>query len=646
MSADYRSVLSSIVHLSRQQKEGDKISLTYLAEQLSCTVHELEDAVRLVEQEGYVSIAHPTPRVTVLHPTIRGYEKVQEWEEKAQAKVPGRRFFTLGKIIGTSLFAVLLGIVWWYLGINTSQIEPLRVQMVPFKIYNQYTDTQGRFYYDVLNTARQTGEIGNPDGSITATLDGKIVIGFDVESTAENHQVNVQSIDVELVREDVSEVLDLDSIIHGQGGGVPQDYEVRLDPALSLAAGKPVIVHAEIVMPSNVEYVYLRPGEREVFRMYLTLPEPGRYQLTPIINYTFQDKSSTQRTGTTPVYYPRRFRYAIKNYDNSSNTATYTPGQVILDTQSKSFSIPESFGYQSQSCVDLNKWIAFVAWLSWGNDARLFILNPMTGMLDMLTDHIRDIDILGWDYSNTLYFSESFLDYRTYTTSTEIKSWNPDQGTRGFTLKDLPQDLYNPAKYNNECREPGLCLESTQQDTNGDGIINYEDVDQIVLFDSINNKMVRLGFSNQDQSGPAYSPDKNKILYIEGSRCEGEYGDHIMVLDVNTRDLQQVTISQGTIRSTVWSPDGQRIAYASTSCKDGFSQIHIVDLVGLTDLAITSETSQDTVFGWSSDSNWLLIGGDQIALVSRNGVCVQPILPSVSVEKDVEDPFVQGVIQP
>jgi len=634
------------VHLSRQQKEGDEISLTYLARQLSCTVHELEDAVRLVEQEGYVSIAHPTPRVTVLHPTIRGYEKVQEWEEKAYAKVPGRGFFTFGKIIGASLFAVLLGIAWWYLGINTSQIEPLRAQIVPFKIYNQYTDTQGKYYYDVLNTARQTGEIGNPGGSITATLDGKIVIGFDVESTAENHQVNVQSIDVELVREDVSEVLDLESIIHGQGGGVPQDYEVRLDPALSLAAGKPVIVHAEIVMPSNVEYVYLRPGEREVFRMYLTLPGPGRYQLTPIINYTFQDKSSTQRAGTTPVYYPRQFRYAIKNYDNSSNTAVYTPGQVILDTQSKSFSFPESFGYQSQSCVDLNKWIAFIAWLSWGDDARLFILNPMTGVLDMLTDHIRDIDILGWDYSNTLYFSESFLDYRTYTTSTEIKSWSPDQGTRGFTLKDLPQDLYNPAKYNNDCREPGLCLESTQQDTNGDGIINYEDVDQIVLFDSINNKMIRLGFSNRDQSGPAYSPDKNKILYIEGSRCEGEYGNHIMVLDVNTRDLQQLTISQGTIRSTVWSPDGQRIAYASTSCKDGFSQIHVVDLAGLTDLAITSETSQDTVFGWSSDSNWLLIGGDQIALVSRNGVCVQPILPSVSVEKDVEDPFVQGVIQP
>lgn len=644
MDAGHKSVLGWIVRLARQQKDGDAISLAYLARRLSCTAQELEDVTRQLEREGYVVITHPAPKVTLLHPTVRGYEKVQEWEEQAHTKASGRRFLSLGRIIGASLLAVLLGIAWWWLGLNTNQMEPLRAQMAPFKIYNQYTDALGKSFYGVLNTTLKNGEIGNLDGSISATLDGKIVVGFDLESTAENHQVNVQSIDVELVREDVSDTLDLESIMHGLGGGEPQDYEVRLDSTFSLPSGKAVIVHAEIVMPSDIEYVYLKPGEREVFRMYLTLPGPGRYQLTPIINYTFQDKSSAQRAGTSLVYYPEKFRYAVK-YSGTSDTTSYTPGHIILSTQSKSFTFPELPQYNRQPCVDLDKWIAFITMVSWG-DGRLFILNPKTGVMDMLTNHTREIEILGWDYSDHLYFSERFRDYRTYIESTEIKSWSPEQGTLNITLKGLPQDLYNPANHNNTCLSPGVCLDSTQQDTNGDGIINFMDEDQVVLTDSINNKVTRLGSSNQHQSKPVFSPDKNKILYIEGSGCNGEDRDSLHVLDAKNLASQQISSSQGAIPSKMWAPHGQKIAYVITSCVDGHSQVHVVDLVDMKDVTIASGVSQDTVLAWSADGNWLLIGGDQIALVSQDGTCLQTILPMLSAEKDIEGFFTQGVIQP
>jgi hypothetical protein len=230
MPSDYEVVLSLIVYLTDQEEGRTSTSLTHLAHRLSCDPDSIAETVRKLEKEEYVHVDEPNPRVFLIQPTLKGIEKVTEWKTKKRTESPGGRFLSAVKHTVVVLFGLLVGFLLWWLGLSPDQLEPLSSR-VPFKVYDQWAsvilEENGRLSYEALKVSPRSDEITNPNGSIAATLDGRIALSFDVESVARNHQVNIESIHVEIVHQAPPEVTDILEIIHGRGGGATWDYEVR-----------------------------------------------------------------------------------------------------------------------------------------------------------------------------------------------------------------------------------------------------------------------------------------------------------------------------------------------------------------------------------------------------------------------------------
>lgn len=642
MTADYKSILSWIVRLSKRQKDNKGISLAYLAGQSSYSIQELENVIQLLEEEGYIVTRHPTKKVTLIQSTISGYEKAQEWDKQALAKTPKAKFLTLGKVIGGSLLAALIGIVWYWLGISNNTMEPLKSSIAPFKIYYQWSSARlwstGGLDYETVNANIEKDEIRNPDGSIAATLNGEFSIWLDVESTAQNHQVNIQSIDVEITRKLLPDVTDIFQFFVGLGGGQVWEYNVPSSATESLPLGGTTIAHSQLLIDDQpVDYVYLRPGERETLHITVSLAEIGRYRITPIINYAFQDNNSNIRGGTSVIYYPENIRYWNTIYDDATQTSSFYPaGKMIVNTVDTNFTVLDPISYAPLSCFGIrNKWIAFVAKLS-SDDHRLFAFQTSTGNMVMISPFGKSPHILGWDSSENLYFSEEWYDRPTEQTIIQYKKWNPNSGSLPIDQLEIPASLAGFSSFDNTCSQKGgFCVSTATQDTNNDGVVGTGDLHQVVLEDLSGNIIRRIGMSNEWQDNPILSPSGTNIIFREGSGCL-KRPEKLLVIDVNGNNLTQITTFPSDNRTILWSPNGALIAYAANrsmdslgnaSCEINSYQVILYNLQTNVELNLTPGKRYDSVLGWSNDSQWVLIGGDNLSIVSKDGTCFQTLVP-------------------
>ena len=100
----------------------------------------------------------------------------------------------------------------------------------------------------------------------------------------------------------------------------------------------------------------------------------------------------------------------------------------------------------------------------------------------------------------------------------------------------------------------------------------------------------------------------NLYVYASGvpyiafsSNRDGDYD--IYTMDINGKNLQQLTDHFADEISPTFSPDGQRMAYGSN--RDGNEDIYVMNLKTKVSRRLTHHPARDSTPAWSPDGRWI-----------------------------------------
>ena len=592
----------NIITLFKRQGNISPISLAYIAKKENIEVEKLKDYIALYLNEGYLRDESPPGNKVILFvPTISGLEKAEEWENDFQSKTIKGKSKHFWGIFGGVLVATCTGIFLYWIGVSTASIEPLRPYH-PFYLHDQkaliekFGSSHDYFARNISSISKD--EYTNPDGTITATLDGWISLEFDAQSTAEKYRIGIQSIDIEIIRQEPPEISEILMKSRGLGGGVIRNYEVPEWTTKDIEVGKAKTVSAEIVENNELDYVYLEPRERERIRIRMFLEQPGIYTLRPIIHYDFGDKSSTYRSSiATKIVYPLKYQYFVAKWLDAENVAIEPIENIILNTQSNEIVLSNISTIQDrQACFSLQNWLAFQMDVA-DYDYRLFVLNLGTGDLRILSGANTTISQMFWNEQN-LYFEES------YRGETRVKSWNENSGVR-----EIENEIIEFAP------EPDLDAKFGRK---------------------------------------AVSPDGTKISYSTGFDCSAGYSNNIEI-ETSQGLIRPLIETPSDINSMAWLNDNETLAFSTNLaidnsgnpyCEDYAYQIYKINILSGQAKQITNGTWHKDILTVTKDNDWLVVAGDDLVMVNSDGSCYQQLFPGFFQTEPRINVFRSAIIHP
>lgn len=670
MSEEIERVLMILVDKSYSQDQSG-VSVGYLSKRLDIEHQPLLKIIEMLEQAGYVQVQQ-FGRVKLVAPTLQGYEKAAVWQKDEREKSWLKRIPTLLKVISGSLLAALLGLLWWWLGLSpqTSSLQPASAS-IPIKVYQVDISPPtepipaGSWFH--FPNAPQPGQAIYfesydeynelllellPD-YIPVTFDGWVHFHLDVESVATRYQVNIDAILVQIEFSPIDSLEDIYYFTPALGGGVVRKYELDLSAQPTYSTQEGIQIY-EAVLKSDgeaVDYIFLKPGERESIEIAINLGTPGNYVLTPIINYAFREESSSLQTNSYHVVYPQRYRTWFRDQNPISTSGGVRTGgdgfikayDIVVDTQSGHIQISDRPVQAASSCLPSVRWIAFESsMVTYGYMNRLFLISTNGNSLGMIG--ARDLHgvrrYLEWTDNNKLLIGEPVWDEALSKYVHEVKSVDPSGGRADIVASDtLPAaELWYDDAWNDICLEPGQgCLITRSfDDTNGDGRIDNQDARQIYL--DQNGVLTRLGFSGEDQAYLSLSPDEMSIAFVQGeglgATCRYDDVQNVYVMRTDGSELRQVTDTFGWYRNPVWSSDGRYLAFESARLPDNGGELHcfesiyhiyVVDLETGNEIQLTSGSLSDHGPQWSADGQWVLAGGERLSLSRWDGSCSQDV---------------------
>src|SRR5450432_2813851 len=100
-------------------------------------------------------------------------------------------------------------------------------------------------------------------------------------------------------------------------------------------------------------------------------------------------------------------------------------------------------------------------------------------------------------------------------------------------------------------------------------------------------------FSDRYVTGLDCSPDRRSLIF---------WYIFLYRFDLASEALTQLTLGQGLSQQSVWSPDGQRIAFIDDITPGSNREIFTIAADGSRKTQVTTNRSQETSLSWSPDS--------------------------------------------
>ena len=115
---------------------------------------------------------------------------------------------------------------------------------------------------------------------------------------------------------------------------------------------------------------------------------------------------------------------------------------------------------------------------------------------------------------------------------------------------------------------------------------------------------------------PAWSPDDKRIAFVT-AREEDDWNDDIYVMDVDGGNQRNITNNRHLVSGPAWSPDGKRIVFVSQ--REGHfrsrfgitSEIYVMDADGKNEQRLTENRQNDWMPSWSPDGERIAFASDE-----------------------------------
>lgn len=131
----------------------------------------------------------------------------------------------------------------------------------------------------------------------------------------------------------------------------------------------------------------------------------------------------------------------------------------------------------------------------------------------------------------------------------------------------------------------------------------------IYIIDINGKNLVNLTHHPLDDFSPTWSPDGRAFAYVSNRDGNPE----IYVMDMNTKESRRVTNHRATDVDPAWSPDGKWIAFASNQARDhaADTDIYRMDVNGKKVQRLTNKGGHNSTPAWSPDGEWIAFRSTQ-----------------------------------